>query len=287
MSPIAQPGLKLSIDRGARTLSAVLDRKFPLSSSHGNRRFVLAWVVGQDVLCTTAFMVFAKKGKAGTGAKWRYKNPLIAVDDARAASLAKLRAGFGLAPAPVEALVSGRAAPLGGASDPAPVPTPSSTRPRPTRPSSSSPEVVVPVSVRRSPPVPRKGGRFPVAVTKRCYEAVDQDDVDPDVLSGLSGGEAPLKRVKVLSCDAPPTPDTIIDEDDEDADIFSQFQDSSDKMLIPLLEGIRSEDLEFAVEGPLSSPLVLETPPLMSSPLDVVAAEEWALPSDDWTSVLA
>jgi hypothetical protein len=76
----------------SRTLTLTIKRTFPISSGHGNRRFMLAFALGAEVVLTQPFVVLAKKAKAGVPAKVRLQPELVEVSEARAGVLARLSA---------------------------------------------------------------------------------------------------------------------------------------------------------------------------------------------------
>lgn len=84
----------VSCEADGDVLTVQVDRKFPLSSSHGLRKFRLAFTFtpcGASVL-TEPFTVLAKKAKKGVGVKLVHKPTLLPVDAAREARLARLAA---------------------------------------------------------------------------------------------------------------------------------------------------------------------------------------------------
>ena len=104
MSSIPPPKLRFAYFESRRYLRVWVERKMPLSSSHGGRRFMLAFVMGEDeVVCTRPFLVFAKKAKEGVGSKFKYQPTFVEVDSQRAAVLTRLQQSFECAggPAPL------------------------------------------------------------------------------------------------------------------------------------------------------------------------------------------
>lgn len=84
MSSIPPPKLRCSLSEARRCLRVWVERKMPLSSSHGGRRFVLGFVLGaSEVVYTRPFLSFAKKAKEGTGSKFKYQPVFMHVDTRR------------------------------------------------------------------------------------------------------------------------------------------------------------------------------------------------------------
>ena len=96
MSSIPPPKLRCAYTESRRQLRVWVERKMPLSSSHGGRRFILAFVLGKDeVVRTRPFLVFAKKAKEGVGSKFKYQPTFLEVDARRAGVLQRLQDTFG------------------------------------------------------------------------------------------------------------------------------------------------------------------------------------------------
>jgi hypothetical protein len=89
MSPLPPVDVhSCALNERARLLSVHVCRRFPISSAHAGRRFLLCLRLGDEVVVSRSFIVLAKKAKVGTPPKLRFQPELVVVDPRRAATLA-------------------------------------------------------------------------------------------------------------------------------------------------------------------------------------------------------
>jgi hypothetical protein len=90
LSPLPEVTLRFALNEKARRLRVWLSRKMPLSSSHGGRRFKLAFLLGDELVYSRPFVVLAKKAKQGTPAKLKFQPEFVELVPEREARLAAM-----------------------------------------------------------------------------------------------------------------------------------------------------------------------------------------------------